>query len=573
MAKALENQYRLENGARHLTPEEVTLLLNDFEYFMANFQQIVDKSGRTVPFKLNAAQKFLFKKLLPMILPQTRLERKHTVVVTKVRQMGASTGLVAFINYLCAYVEGLNNLNIVHTFPIGDAGGKFYNEKVLPIITGVHPDVMPKIERTFTSNTSKVITYHSIKSFRRNNSYEIISANASSIRGSTNQVWIADEVSDYSKPYDLEAAMNPSLPDYGFSLIVYLSTFSDKRSDYFLEKIKLAQEEPEDYTLLFIPWYVIYPEVKYGVKLENLELTDYDNEIILPALQKDGVPVEEWGDCIDWYHRKKKEFRNNEIRMKQEHPTTIEEILKMGANEKVFNKEDLIKQEANLLPEAHYQLSTDVLTNKVDMRKSDAGPLLIYRPPEMRQHYLLAVDPITSVSDDSDYFAASMFNTRNNEQVAVLHGRGLLLEDWAVMCVALARMYNQAVICPESNVGEGFKIKAWDMGYYNWFYVNAQARKNRTPGLRTTATSKVDMVEKLQHLLFNGGIIIHDAATLEELANYERQVRQSSSGESVVRMTAPKGKHDDLVSACFIYAGTLDQHQLSAKKTRGWSLI
>lgn len=890
-----ENDYRLPNKFKTFTDvAELNRVLNDFEYFMSNYQQIIDKAGNTVPFKLNAPQRRLAKFLLPLVAKKTRLDRRHNVVVLKCRQMGASVEIVALINYICAFVEGMNNMSIVHVFPIGDSGGKFYETKVKPIVKGVHPGIYPEIERTFTSSTSRVITYHTTQGVRRNNRYEIVSANASSIRGATanvalldecltgdveiltdkgfkrfdkldktervaqfdmesqsiefvkplkyierdyngdavkwqrdgvefistalhdfvvgnrgnsggkrakwhkvkacnvitnghydfptwglgkaphedltplerlgiavqadgsvvgerkrkgknyvemgwthcrvslkrqgkirrltrlleeanipytciperdgtyrqfnfdlpydnpkllssfldvncsylrarqilnevlhwdgygldrdtmkgdvylpknsyyssivkenrdfvaaialqagqqvsagvqvdnrsnryndvyrlninsrrnlsyrcfkkelttyqgkvycvqvpsgcivvktgRHVWVCGNCSDYAHPYDLEAALSPAIPDFGFSLVVFLSTFSDRRSSYFLEKIQTALNDQENWTLLFIPWYLMYPEVKQGIPIGELALTSYDKEVIIPALEKDNIPEEEWGDAILWYHRKEKEVKM----MKQEYPTTVQEILELGANELAFEKETLDKQLPFITAGERCSVSTDIITGKPTITPTQDSPFCVFKKPIYGHKYLMAVDPITSASDSSDFFVATVFDTFNNEQVAILRGRGLQEEDWAVMCVAIAKWYNRCIICPESNVADGFRATAWNLGYYNWFYVNAAARKNRTPGIRTTVGNKETMVTRIQYLLRNQNIIIHDKVCLDELRTFERKVKKREDNANIVTYSAPKGKHDDTVMAIAMYVMTLDNQQLAGHR-------
>lgn len=561
--KFLENDYRLSDKAVTLSREEVEKALSDFPYYAGHYQQIVNKRRQTVPSELNAFQRKLASILLPMIDPKTRLDKRHNVVILKPRQVGASTFTVEFINYLCAFVEGFNHMNIIHTFPVSGAVAKFYKDKVQPILTGVHPSLFPTMERKSVEK-SIITTYHSIKGVPRDNVYEIVSANTSSIRSATPHIWVADEVSFYQHPYELEAAISAAIPDNGFSLVVYLSTFDDKKSDYFLEKIKQAQEDDEDWSLLFTPWYEMYPEEHIGVNLNTLTLTEYDNSVILPELERAGIERSKWGDYISWYHKKEKEC----LAIRKEYPTTLEEVLALSANDKVFNADDLKAQEKNLQPESPYQLQTDVLTNQVQANPCKASPLYLYVPPVYGQRYLITCDPIASMSDTSDYYAACVWNMKNHEQCAVLHGRGLPLEDWANLTHHLARLYNNALICPESNLAQGLQALIWGQGYYNWWYQNDTMRKQRSPGLRTTVSTKPNMVEKLSIMLRNQTIIIHDKDTLEELRQFEKIEKRGYT-----KMEAPKGKHDDLVATCFIYAGTLGVDQLNGIARVGWSIL
>lgn len=568
MAKKLENTYRLDNASERIGPEDIRRAINEFEFFMSNYQQIVNKERQLVPFKLNAFQRRLFEVILPMVKKETRLDRRHRVVVVKSRQVGASVGTVALINYICAFVSGMEHLNIGHVFPVGDTISKFYQQKVAPIITGVHPNLFPTMERE-TLSSSILTHYKDIKGIPRDNYYELISSGASSIRSSTVNVLLEDEVAFYAHPEQLEDAILPAMPDYGFSLIVYLSTVSDKKTTFFLDKIKMARDNPEDWSLVFVPWYFTYPEKPVGIDFDSLILNEYEANVMVPAFERDHLPRERWGDCIDWYRRREQDGTS----MKMEYPTTLEEVLTMGEDERVFNGESLRCQENNIEEVPCYRLVTDNLTGKVEAQKTEYDtPLKIYRSPVYGRRYRLVVDPITAHSDATDYFTMMVFDTKSHEQMAVFHGRGFSDDDYADHAVCLAKIYNNAEICPEINVASGFVAGVNNRHYYRWFYANEKARKNKEIGLRTSHTSKERMVDQLKTLLNMESIKIHDRTTLDEMNNFVKKVKLRSDGEKTVYMAAKGKKHDDCVAACWIYAGSLNQRDLEQRKKVGWSL-
>lgn len=569
----LQNSYELLNCNEHLSYEEMTKALQDFNHLTSNYQQILNKQRYYAPMELNAFQQKIFRTLLPMIMPATRLERRHNVILLKPRQVGASTGIVAFINYLCSFVEGMNHLNILHTFPVGDTISKFYKQKVEPIITGIHPDLFPTIEKDVVSKTSILTHYKDLRgAIPRDNYYELISANADSVRSASLQVALLDEVSFYRNPENLEDAMSPALPDYGFSLVVYLSTFDDQKSDYFLDKIKIAMEEPDDWTLIFTPWFEMYPEQYLGLPFDAQGLSDYEQNIILPALVESGMDKEKFGDCIDWYRRKSR----TTTRMFNEYPTTLEEVLKHGEDDCVFSEEILNQVEATIEEGRYYSLSCDVITNEVKAVAVEDSPVKIYREPIKGRKYAITVDPIASSDDKSDYFAASVFDRQTNEQVATILGRNRPIEDWAELTRALAILYNRATICPEANVAQAFVLTIWSKGYYNWHYVSERNRSDRKPGLQTTATSKPLMIDRVIMLLNNKNIIIHDKDTLEQMRTFVVRKRRAGDSRSSGKMEAKKGHHDDLVSTLWVYAGMLDSRQLvkHVKQSRfGWATL
>ena len=568
MAKALENSYRLENKDDYIAPADMRRAINEFEFFMSHYQQIVNKERQLVPFKLNAFQRKLFETILPMVKKETRLDRRHRVVVVKGRQVGASVGVVALINYICAYVSGMEHLNVGHVFPVGDTISKFYQQKVSPIITGVHPNLFPTMERE-TLSSSILTHYKDIKGIPRDNYYELISSGASSIRSSTINVLLEDECSFYAHPEQLEDAILPAMPDYGFSLIVYLSTVSDKKTTFFLDKIKAARDNPEDWSLVFVPWYFTYPEKPVGINFDSLILNEYEANVMVPAFERDNLPKERWGDCIDWYRRRQQDGTS----MKMEYPTTLEEVLTIGEDERVFNGESLEKQEKNIEEPEYYRLVTDIKTCVSEAQKTDEeSPFVIYKQPVYGRRYRLVVDPITAMSDSTDFFAMSVFDTKSHEQMATFHEKGLDDDSYADYAVAIAKIYNNAEICPEINVASGFVAGVNNRHYYRWYYANEKARKNREIGLRTTATSKEKMVDQLRTLLDRELIKIHDRITLDELNNYVKKKRIRSDGSKGFYMAAKGKGHDDMATTVWLYAGSLDQRDLEHRKSNGFSL-
>lgn len=536
---------------------------------MANYAQIVGKDRHLHPFKLNPFQELLFDELMPLIAKDTRLDKQLNIVILKPRQTGCTTGMIAFINYICSYMSDFQHTSICHVLPVADTTAKLYKKKIEPIISGIHPNLYPNIERE-TLGSSIITRYKDLKGIVRDNYYEVVSAGASSIRSDTINIAVFDELSFYKHPEIIVDATLGSMPDFGFSLAIYMSTFEDRHGGYFLDKIKTARDNTEDWKLIFAPWFIMYPEQERGVDYHTLDLTEYDEEVIIPAFKQYNVPQSRWGDCIEWYHQKQRTITN----VKKEFPTTLEEVLTMGEDDKVFGTESLEKQEKNIEDAPYYRLITDNLTGKVEAQiTEDETPLKIYRSPVYGRRYRLTVDPITAQSDQTDFFSMSMWDIQSHEQMAVFHGRGFSDDDYADQAVCMAKIYNNAEICPEINVASGFIAGVNNRHYYRWFYANEKARKNKEIGLRTTASSKERMIDQLKTLLDRGLIKIHDRETLDELNNFVKKVKMRSDGSKSVYMAAKGKTHDDLCFTAIIYAGSLTQLQLEQRKKAGWSIV
>lgn len=291
----------------------------------------------------------------------------------------------------------------------------------------------------------------------------------------------------------------------------------------------------------------------------------------MPAMADWGLPRELWGDAIDFYHR----MSTRITEMKKEYPTTLDEVLSIGENKHYFNEESLAKQEKNIRAGAPYKLVVDPITKKPELQKTELSPITLFTMPILGHKYMTTVDCISSNSADSDLFAASVWDVTNNlnEQVATFCAKELMTEDYAEYVAGLSSVYNRATICVEKNTADGFNACLRARGYYSLYYDSAQSRAKKDPGIRTTVASKPAMLDKLALLLDNSRIIIRDERTLEQLKEYEKKSKVRADGSVSVTASAPKGKHDDFVSTCFLFAGTLDQRALAGKDSQGFTIL
>lgn len=570
MGKILQNDYQLDDV---LTKDQIKRALSGdfagFKYFFENCMLLQDRDTRQyVHPKMNKGQEMIARTILGYVAKDTRATVHKECVILGPRQFGKSTLLTSISDYIEAYVAGMENLNIVHTLHTGDAAAKFFKQKIAPILTNVHPMIFPTIERD-SSNSSTLLKYRDVKGIRRGGFYEILSAGSNSVRSGTVTVWLCDEPSEYRSPEAVEDAISGAVPDHGFSFTAYIGTFSDRLSSYFLNKIQTALDNPDEMELVFIPWFLVYGQEGDGVGLTTDNYTEYDKTIIIPEMQKYGIPESEWHDKIGWYHRRA--LRTS--KMKYEFPTSVKDILLLTADRAVFSKESLDKQEENILAGKNYRILTDNQTKKVEAQETDISPLTIYKKPLYGHKYRISIDPITARSDDSDNFAMHVMDLSNHEQVARFKENGLTDEEYADWAVAMGTIYNNADLCPEINVANGFVVAVNARRYYRWFYQDLKSRADRTPGIRTTVGSKETMLDRLSSMLDRGTIIIHDEDTLDELRNMIKKIKTRTDGSKTIKMLAKKGHHDDLVAALWIYAGSLDLAQIEGRTRSSWAIL
>ena len=570
MGKILENEYQ---GTDSLTADQIRQALSGdyegFKYFFENCLLIQDRDTRQyIHPKMNLGQQMIAKAIFKNVDKKTRKNEHREIVVIGPRQFGKSTLFTAIGDYLPAYVPGMENLNTVHTLQTGTTAGKYFKQKIAPIVANVHPSIFPTIERD-TLGTSTLLKFKDIKGIPRGGYYEITSAGSNSVRSGTVSVWLCDEPSEYRNPEMVEDAVSGAISSYAWSFTAYIGTFSDRLSNYFLDKIKLALDNPEDIELIFIPWFLVYGREGDGLGFTEEDMTEYDKEVIVPEMQKWGIPRDQWFDKLGWYHTRA--LRTS--KMRYEFPSSIDDIINMTSDKMVFSEDALEKQKKNILPGKNYRIITDNSTNKVEAQETEVSPLVIFKQPLYGHKYRIAIDPITAQSEDTDYFAFHVMDTANNEQVAVFRERGLQDEDYADWAVSVGTIYNKAELCPEINVANGFIVAVNARRYYRWYYQNKKNQADRIPGLRTTVSSKERFIDALSAMLDRETIIIHDQETLDELRNFVKIVKTRTDGTKYVRMAARGKTHDDLCAALWIYAGTLDARAIEGRKHSTFAII
>lgn len=570
MGKIVENEY---TGTETLTSDQIRQALSGdyegFKYFFENCLLIQDRDTRQfIHPKMNLGQQMIAKAIFKNVDKKNRKNEHREIVVIGPRQFGKSTLFTAIGDYLPAYVPGMENLNTVHTLQTGTTAGKYFKQKIAPIVANVHPAIFPTIERD-TLGTSTLLKFKDIKGIPRGGYYEVVSAGSNSVRSGTVSVWLCDEPSEYRNPEMVEDAISGAISSYAWSFTAYIGTFSDRLSNYFLNKIKLARDNPDEIELIFIPWFLVYGRDGDGLGFTEDQITEYDKNVIIPEMQKYGIPREEWFNKLGWYHTRS--LRTS--KMRYEFPSSIEDIINMTSDRMVFDEKAIAKQEPNVLVGKQYRIITDNSTGKVEAQETDISPFTIFKAPIYGHQYRVVIDPITAQSADTDNFVMMVMDTSNHEQVAVFRERGLQDEDYADWAVSIGTIYNKAQLCPEINVANGFIVAVNARRYYRWYYQNKKNQADRLPGIRTTVSSKEYMIGCLDTLLNRENIILHDKHTLDELRSFVRHVKNRTDGSSYVRFAARAGHHDDDIAALWIYAGSLDLKQIEGRKKSRFAII
>jgi hypothetical protein len=189
----------------------------------------------------------------------------------------------------------------------------------------------------------------------------------------------------------------------------------------------------------------------------------------------------------------------------------------------------------------------------------------VFKRPHPRHNYVLGADFAHGMSD-GDFDVAQVFdrNTTPWEQVAVLHGR------WGEtrfhkLLYALLRLYNDAFLIGERQVGLATLRHLYDDYYYSYMYFEKDEGKGQKPltdrlGHATTANdiTLTNLRRVIRDNPKNPQLLIYDGPTLLEVEKMQWQARGTKAqqmmlaGRLVVpdqqlKASAPPKLHDDLV--------------------------
>lgn len=319
-----------------------------------------------------------------------------------------------------------------------------------------------------------------------------------------------------------EATLNALLecvpgPEFGTEIVS--ESTANGAAGVFYEQFQEAVAGRSGYAPHFFPWW---HQPEYALPLEPGDdvAPQDDRERSLVAT---GVSAEQ----IKWYRRKVAEKKRQDL-VDQEYPSDPETCF-LVAGRSFFDRAITVK----IRGQARDPIETSL-----------GGTLRIWKRPEHRATYLVAVDPSEGTGGDPG--AAVVYDSTTGEHVATLHGQ---FPPWklAEHVDALGRLYNEALVVVERNNHGHAVIQALEQP-------PTESGRERYPHLYVGNDEKV-------------GWHSHEvsrSAALDALEDAHRNERWSSPDVRVVaelltfvvnkngKAEASRGCNDDLVMATAI---------------------
>ena len=166
----------------------------------------------------------------------------------------------------------------------------------------------------------------------------------------------------------------------------------------------------------------------------------------------------------------------------------------------------------------------------------------IYEEPQQGAFYIMGVDTSHGIGKDYSVIQVLRFRTKYSvEQVAVYRCNTIIPHDYAYICDAISKYYNNAYMMIESNDVGGEVINTLYYEIENEEILNCGNHGGM--GIRSSRKTKSSATANLKRYIENGYLKLHDRDTLTELTVFE----EISPG-----IFAAKGNdHDDTIAALF----------------------
>lgn len=140
-AKSANRVFPVYDHWEHLSDDEFQKAMTDFREFCRQ-SIVLDEDGRPVTFVLNEAQEMFAEKILEAIVPIMKKDPCPSIKILchKSRQMGITTVSLKLEQFVLSKVT---HFNALHVMPTEDEADELKDRKLMPLLQGTHPDLMP----------------------------------------------------------------------------------------------------------------------------------------------------------------------------------------------------------------------------------------------------------------------------------------------------------------------------------------------------------------------------------------------------------------------------------------------
>jgi Terminase RNaseH-like domain len=369
--------------------------------------------------------------------------------------------------------------------------------------------------------------------------------NIQSGRASTLHAVHASEVAFYPDPKTLMLGLSQTIPNRHGSIVVLEST-ANGLGNFFYDEWCTAEEGGSDYIPLFFPWHK-HPEYRLTTTLSiESELNADERQLIRIGASMENIAWRRWA-IVNL-------ARGDMGKFMQEYPSTPEEAF-ITTGRPIFNHQKL--KDSFKHQEGFTGRFIEDIRGRVHFQSDHSGQWTVFIAPKKGDtrwdRYFAAGDPSETITGDPA--CIQVINRQSLEQVAVWHGRINPLH-FADEMILAGKYYNEAMLCPEVEGGGQATISRILTRNYPNVWLDKRADRIRGSfnvfGWATNYNRKRWAIGKLQQLIIDGSLTIHDRKTYNQLRNYVED-------DTGYWGNADKEMHDDAVMALAIAVIASDQ--------------
>jgi len=545
----------------------------DFEFWCFTCVKITDKeSKKQIPFKLNRAQRKVFKGLYNDLKAGAPIR----MILLKARQWGGSTMIQLFMAWIQLFW-----VTRWHSAIVADVEDQARNIRgMFNNMASSHPEDIFKVKLLPFEGSSKnkvvdgrgcVIAIGSMQRPENLRSFDFAMCHFSEIG-----LW---KKTLGKSPEDLVQSIRSTVPNVPLSMVVLESTAKGVGNFFHREWLSAKEKKSKQgYRPEFVAWFEIemyFKEFEQGHNIDEFINTMSAYEWFQ---WESGATLQ----GIYWYREHKANENLDDWRMKSEFPTNDDEAFAstgMRAFSQLYVKQARI---FNREPEFIGDVTADATTGKealsgISFVKNDKGNMWVWEMPDnelrIKHRYVVSMD-IGGRSKGADFSVIRVFDRYpildGGVPEAVLTWRGHLDQDMVVWkAVQIAKIYGNAMLAIESNslrkelVGsEGdhvITILDEIKDYYDNIYSRSDPEKVREGvpvkyGFHTNVKTKVALIDNLNKILREELYIETDSRVCDEYDTYE--IKPNGAYGAV------DGSHDDLVMCTAIGLKVSDEIDL-----------
>lgn len=516
--------------------------LSDQMWRLNHLYYIIDKKGRKVLFRMNAAQRLLFTNMW------------FFNIILKARQLGFSTAIQIFMLDSALFNSDLECGVIAQG---RDQARKIFRTKILFPYKNL-PEWLQRAVPAVRQNSDEI----------EFDNGSTITVSTSFRSGTLNILHVSEFAKICAEREDkAEEVMSGTLNAVHPGNIAFIESTAEGAAGHYFDLCQEAKELLDagveltdiDFKFFFFPWWdeptYTMPVPERGLMLTKAQIKYFS------ALEKSlGQKIPE--ERKAWYLAKE---RQQKTKMKQEFPSTPEEAF-LTSGRKVFDNDDLMIAKGKVTkPLLIYDINPvtgvrKVANRKVDMAqvqrsytektaKTTEGYLLVWEVPQKDREYVIGAD----VAEGLEHGDNSSFDVIDKETgVQVGHWFGKIPpKRFADLIAHVGHWYNVAYVGVERN-NHGHAVldrlrAVYPMArIYFEEYMDREDDDEETKriGWQTSAVSKEILISDMEDWLENERSGIRWTGTVSEFYTYVRDERG--------RANAMQGAKDDQVMSYMI---------------------